>query len=146
MSKGGIACISIVRSVLTKSSRYILNYPRRQLYSVFLTTTIRRIESGFINVRHYSSHPAQDPYNYIYHRVSRTCDVRHSPTLQTASPLYISAEQQRPCIYFSRTASPWEWIYPWKWRPQTDEKYGQVNPRQVNLRTSEPRTSEPPDK
>src|SRR6218665_1519747 len=49
MSKGGIAYISIVRSVLTKSSLYILNYPRSQLYSMFLNTTIRRIESGFNN-------------------------------------------------------------------------------------------------
>src|SRR6218665_58121 len=49
MSKGGVACISIVRSVLNKTARYILNYSRRQLYSVFLTITIRRIESGFNN-------------------------------------------------------------------------------------------------
>src|SRR6218665_699145 len=36
---------------------------------------------------------------------------------RTASPMYISAEQHRPCIYFSRTASPW------KWRPQTDIEF-----------------------
>src|SRR6218665_1257683 len=57
----------------------------------------------------------------------------------------ISEEQHRPCIYSSRTASL---LYisaeehrprsgdPCGWRPQTDEKYGQVNPH----------TSEPSDK
>src|SRR6218665_2132955 len=61
-------------------------------YSVFLTTTIRRILNqvlitSIINVRHYSSHPDQDPY--IYHRVSRTCDIRHSLTLQSLTPITV---------------------------------------------------------
>src|SRR6218665_232955 len=46
--------------------------------------------------------------------------------------VYISAEQHRGGSGYS-----------WEWRPQTDEKYGQVNPGHVNLRTSEPRTIEP---
>src|SRR6218665_82500 len=59
-----------------------------QGYSVFLTTTIRRIESGFNNF-YYQCPPllftsrSRPIYIYIYHRVSRTCDVRHSPTLQS---------------------------------------------------------------
>src|SRR6218665_330345 len=43
--------------------------------------------TSIINVRHYSSHPDQDPY--IYHRVSRTCDVRHSPTLQSGREILL---------------------------------------------------------
>src|SRR6218665_3545907 len=86
MSKDGIACISIVRSVLNKTARYILNYSRPQLYSVFLTTTIRRIESGFNNF-YYQCPPllftSRSRPLYIYHRASRTCDVRHSPILQS---------------------------------------------------------------
>src|SRR6218665_3875123 len=95
---------------------------------------------------------------------------------RTASPLYISAEQHRPCrLYISAEQHRLGSGYPWEWRPQTDDKYGQVNPRdkctseqvnpgqvnpgqvnprtseppnhgQVNPRTSEPRTSEPSDK
>src|SRR6218665_1592927 len=66
--------------------------------------------TSIINVRHYSSHPDQDPY--IYHRVSRTCDVRHSPTLQLDSPLSYSAQQSfswtlllRKCIESTKRGS-----------------------------------------
>lgn len=34
--------------------------------------------------------------------------IVHLYSSRTASPIY-TAEQRRPCIYFSRKASPWEW-------------------------------------